>query len=240
MSRSGRPRVHTHLNRASIARAGLEIVDRDGLEALSLRTAAEALGVGTMTLYAHTPDREALEKDIIESLLAEVDTCEVPGETWDDSVRRVARSLRHMTLRHPHAFALIAAAPTFEPPVLDYAARITRLHRAQNIDEQSFLTMWGVIDAFLTGFMVMVAQAAIQARVVARRPAAPEEHGEEQAAGNGVDLAAGLTAALSEEAFERSLEVVIAGLRATVLASTNAPTTARRRSSSRSSRRERS
>jgi AcrR family transcriptional regulator len=212
MSRSGRPRVHTHLSRESIARAGLEIVDRDGLEALSLRAVAEMLGVGTMTLYAYTPDRQALERDIVGLLLNEIDTQEVDGEVWDDSLRRVAGSLREMTLRHPRAFPLIAAAPVFESPVLEYAARIRALHARQNLGQEQFVGMWSVCDAFLTGFMVMLAQAAVRSDEAAgvRTPASPEPNEQRE-------LSAALTAVLSESAFHRDLEVVIAGLRASGL-----------------------
>jgi AcrR family transcriptional regulator len=208
--------VHTHLSRESIARAGLEIVDRRGLDALSLRAVAEALGVGTMTLYAHTPDRQALDRDIVGLLLDEVDVHEIVGESWDDSLRRVARSLREMTLRHPRAFTLVADAPVFESPVLEYAARIRALHARQAIGRQQFVAMWSVCDAFLTGFMVMLAQAAIRAE-----GAAPGAAGDSHAAARGAEedreLATALSDVLSEEAFARDLEVVLAGLRASGL-----------------------
>jgi AcrR family transcriptional regulator len=212
MSRPGRPRVHTHLSRESIARAGLEVVDRDGLDALSLRAVAEALGGGTMTLYAHTSDRQALERDIVGLLLDEVDTDEVPGEAWDDSLRRVAHSLRDMTLRHPRAFSLVATAPVFETPVLEYAARIRALHARQGIGEQLFAGIWSVCDAFLTGFMVMLAQAAIRSG----EAASPPDPTSPDAAEDG-ELAAALRNVLSEDAFRRDLEIVLAGLRASGL-----------------------
>jgi AcrR family transcriptional regulator len=212
MSRSGRPRVHTHLSRASIARAGLEIVDRDGLDALSLRSVAQALGVGTMTLYAHTPDRQALERDIVGLLLDEIDTDEVTGETWDESLRRVASSLREMTLRHPRAFTLVAGAPVFESPVLEYAARIRALHARQGISQEHFVAMWSVCDAFLTGFMVMLAQAAVRAEEAAGARAAASTTPEKER-----ELATALGDVLSEDAFRRDLEVVLAGLRASGL-----------------------
>lgn len=213
MSRSGRPRVHTHLSRENIARAGLEIVDQEGLEALSLRAVAEALGVGTMTLYAHTPDRQTLERDVVGLLLDEVDVRQVSGEAPDDSVRRVALSLREMTLRHPRAFSLVAAAPVFESPVLEYAARIRDLHDAQGIDQRRFIAMWSVCDAFLTGFMVMLAQAAVRAASAVADEAAPVASAKEIDQG----LAEELGAVLSEEAFLRDLEIVLAGLRASGL-----------------------
>jgi AcrR family transcriptional regulator len=212
MSRPGRPRIHTHLSRRRIAEAGLEIVDREGLDALSLRAVATALGVGTMTLYAHTPDRRTLERDIVGVVLDEVDVREVPGETVDESVRRVALSLREMTLRHPRAFALVAAAPVFESPVLEYAARIRSLHARQNVSEEHFIAMWSVCDAFLTGFMVMLAQAAIRAQHALADETAP--HAPRSA---DQDLASGLADVLSEEAFLRDLDVVLAGMRASGL-----------------------
>ena len=200
------------MSRESIARAGLEIVDRDGLEALSLRAVAEALGVGTMTLYAHTPDRQALERDIVGLLLAEVDTTQVPGEVWSDSLRRVAHSLRAMTLRHPRAFSLVAAAPVFESPVLEYAASIQALHAQQDISQEMFVAMWSVCDAFLTGFMVMLAQAAIRSeKAASSRISTSPDDGEDR------ELAAGLSNVLSEDAFRRDLEVVLRGLRASGL-----------------------
>jgi AcrR family transcriptional regulator len=211
MSRSGRPRIHTHLSRRGIARAGLEIVDEVGLDALSLRAVADALGVGTMTLYAYTPDRGTLERDIVELLLAEVDVQEVAGESWDDSIRRVAASRREMTLRHPRAFPLLTAAPVFEPPVLEHVARIRALHARQDIRGERFAAMWSVCDAFLTGFMVMLAQAAVRAaenpRPAQTTCAGPEDR----------ELADALTGALSEQAFRRDLDVVLAGLRSSGL-----------------------
>lgn len=212
MSRSGRPRVHKHLSREAIARTGLEIIDRDGLEALSLRAVAGSLGVGTMTLYQHVPDREAMVRDIVGLLLAEVDTSQKPGETWDDSIRRVARSLREMTLRHPRAFVLVAAAPTNEPPVLDYARTITELHARQDISQETFARMWSVVDAFLTGFMFGLAQVVTHTEASGETAAADaaRESGESDES-----LAASLAQTLSAEAFERDLDVVIAGLRTT-------------------------
>jgi AcrR family transcriptional regulator len=212
MSRSGRPRVHTHLSRKRIAQAGLEIVDRDGLEALSLRAVATALGVGTMTLYAHTPDRRTLERDIVGLLLHEVDVRTSPGESWDQSIRRVAFSLREMTLRHPRAFTLVASSPVFESPVLEYATRIRALHALQGIDQEQFVAMWSVCDAFLTGFMVMLAQAAVRAQNALSDEVAPLASRPEDE-----DLAAALADMLSEDAFDRDLDVVLAGLRATGL-----------------------
>src|SRR5438477_8989130 len=43
-----------------IARAALAVIDRDGLEGLSMRAVGQELGMGTMSLYRYVPDRGAL------------------------------------------------------------------------------------------------------------------------------------------------------------------------------------
>ena len=106
----------------------------------------------------------------------------------------------------------------FESPVLEYAAPIRGLHARQGISQEQFVAMWSVCDAFLTGFMVMLAQAATRARVQTDRPVIPKQDGSRVGV-DGAALADDLTRALSEEVFAQSLEVVIAGLRMTVLAS---------------------
>ena len=46
---------------AEVAARALEIVDRDGLDGLSMRTLAAALGTGPMTVYNYVKDRNHLE-----------------------------------------------------------------------------------------------------------------------------------------------------------------------------------
>jgi hypothetical protein len=89
VSRARGPRRHYHLSSESIARAALTIVDREGVEALNLRDLAASLGVGTMTLYRYVSGRDEIVKGIVGLLLAEIDTAVVPGETWDETIRRV-------------------------------------------------------------------------------------------------------------------------------------------------------
>ena len=48
------------LSRTAIARAALEITDREGVAALSMRNLADRLEVGTMTLYGYFASKEEL------------------------------------------------------------------------------------------------------------------------------------------------------------------------------------
>ena len=56
-----------------IARAALAVIDRDGLEGLSMRAVGQELGMGTMSLYRYVSDRGALEGRVVDLVLGLVD-----------------------------------------------------------------------------------------------------------------------------------------------------------------------
>lgn len=63
--------TRTPLSRVRIAEAATAIVDRDGLEALSMRRLGAELGVEGMAIYRHFPNKAAVLAGVVEVLLAE-------------------------------------------------------------------------------------------------------------------------------------------------------------------------
>jgi AcrR family transcriptional regulator len=85
----------------------LEIVDRDCLDALTMRSLAGALGTGPMTLHNYVQDREGIEELLVDALLA---SSRSPRRSRDWQ-RDVAGNVTAMwrTLRaHPAAIHLIS------------------------------------------------------------------------------------------------------------------------------------
>ena len=58
------------LSRQRVLACAVEIADRDGLEAASLRRVASELGVHVTSLYNHVPTKEALLDGIIDEMFA--------------------------------------------------------------------------------------------------------------------------------------------------------------------------
>jgi AcrR family transcriptional regulator len=56
-----------------IAAAALGVAEREGLAGLSMRSVAEALGMGTMSLYRYVTDREHVERLMVDNVLSLVD-----------------------------------------------------------------------------------------------------------------------------------------------------------------------
>lgn len=104
------------LTREQIVSAAMELVDRDGLQALSMRKLATELGVGTMSLYYHVPDKSALYDLILDAGLAEIDlTVDDPGLPVEVRVSRIAHAIRAALLNHPNA-AIIAMSRSLRTP----------------------------------------------------------------------------------------------------------------------------
>src|SRR5918911_4251594 len=98
------------LSRRRVLEEAVRFVDREGLEALSMRKLGSELGVEAMSLYNHVPNKDALLDGMVEVLLGEL---EVPpeGEGWESRVREAYRAFRRLAHEHPNVFPLLVVRP---------------------------------------------------------------------------------------------------------------------------------
>lgn len=112
---SAQPRARRGVTPELIVRSALEIADRDGLDAVTMRATAEALGITAMSLYHHVPTKDAILDAMADAVYAEVElnTAAGAGSGWRGEVEQAATSLRGALLRHPWALRLVdsRAAP---------------------------------------------------------------------------------------------------------------------------------
>jgi AcrR family transcriptional regulator len=105
------------LNRRRILEAAVRFVDREGLEALSMRKLGAELGVEAMSLYYHLPGKEGLLDGLVDTVGAEVvekirtieesDVQTGVSLDWQATLRRRFLTARTVMLRHPWAPGLI-------------------------------------------------------------------------------------------------------------------------------------
>ncbi len=95
------------LTRDRVLCAALDVVDREGLDALSMRRVGDELGVEAMSLYNHVPSKAALLDGIHERILDEMDRPQA-ARTWTAYARHQARALRRVLALHPNAVVLFA------------------------------------------------------------------------------------------------------------------------------------
>ena len=118
------------LSRERIVRCAVDVADRDGLEAASLRRVATELGVHVTSLYNHVPTKDALLDGVVEQLMAEAG---VPvGELdWEQWVRRYVEALAGVARLHPGAFGVLLRRPVQGPrAAATFEAGLAAFHRA--------------------------------------------------------------------------------------------------------------
>jgi len=111
--------------------AALQVVDEGGPDALSVRAVAARLGVNPNALYTYVASRAALEREIVERVLADSDLSlldrDEPADddrTWRHRVLAYGTSLRHSLLRHPAVARLMMTAPMDGPTALLVGERL--------------------------------------------------------------------------------------------------------------------
>jgi AcrR family transcriptional regulator len=123
------------ITRDAVLAAALEIIDRDGADALSMRRLARALDRDPMILYRHAPGKAALLDGVAETVLAQLQVDSADPD-WAGQLRQVARRFRALALAHPHVVPLIVTRPLATPlglrplgtlrPLEDILALLTR------------------------------------------------------------------------------------------------------------------
>ena len=103
--------------------AAVELADRDGLEALSMRKLGQELGVEAMALYRHVRDKDDLLDGIIEVVVGQIERPK-PGRDWKADPPRQVMAARRVMLRHPWARRVLEERGTTGPAVLAYIESI--------------------------------------------------------------------------------------------------------------------
>ena len=88
------------LTRDRIVDAALRLVDAGGLDAVSMRSVAEALGTGPASLYAHVAGKDELLSLLIERLAGEMQLPEPDPERWQEQVKELVREMHAVLLAH--------------------------------------------------------------------------------------------------------------------------------------------
>jgi AcrR family transcriptional regulator len=106
------PRPHVPiLSRERIRASALGLVDRDGLDGLSMRKLAAELGVRAASLYSHYATKDRLLDDIANELVEQRIDVTGFGEGWRPGLAVWARSYRAALAAHPNMVPLIAKGP---------------------------------------------------------------------------------------------------------------------------------
>jgi len=183
------PNARTHsLTRDEILNGALELIDTEGLGALTMRRLAREVGVEAMTLYHHFPNKDAILDGVAQTIIARMRLDDPLPEDWMDLLVMFAVAFRRTLAEHPNAMPILMTRP-MAPPA-DATVTPASVLAGAGFDPERMLEMYRSLMALTFG------HAAI---------ASAEQVGSEPAADAGVRLET------DDEAFRRAARILIAG-----------------------------
>jgi AcrR family transcriptional regulator len=179
--RAGDRGRYGRLSRERVLATALEVVDSEGLGALSMRRLGAELGVEAMALYRYATGKEDLLDGLVEALYLELEavladeagppTAEVPcpSPAWRAELHRTARATYSVALRHPNAVPLLAtrmlAVPLARRPaaVLRDHERVLTLLRQGGLEDAVAAKAHRAYTAWLLGYVLVELRAMVDA-----------------------------------------------------------------------------
>lgn len=104
-------RRRNSITRDEIVAAARALAEADGIDAVTVRGVATAMGAAPMSLYNHVPTREAILDAVLDEVLGELDFTEDPTAPWSAELERFALVLAAHLAKHPWAVLPLMARP---------------------------------------------------------------------------------------------------------------------------------
>jgi AcrR family transcriptional regulator len=148
---SSQPRVP--LSRERVLQAAIRLADQGGIESLTMRKLARALGVEAMSLYNHVANKGDLVDGIVDLVVSEI---ELPSTAdWETAIRECAISAHEALLRHPWACSLVMSPTTTRTarmPRLRYMEWLLGRLREAGFSPELTYHAYHALDSHILGF----------------------------------------------------------------------------------------
>jgi AcrR family transcriptional regulator len=184
-------------DRVAIAATAVRIADAEGLDALTMRRVASALGIATMSLYNYVPAKDQLAQLMIDQLAGEYRYPPVPPSDKRPAIADLAGQARDIARRHPWLPGLLHRPAPPGPGGLRYLDYFLGLLADSGLDTGAKMEVIALISGFATMYGGMLANARAGGRSSADEQAAAQLHAFARAASSGQypNLAAALAVA---------------------------------------------
>lgn len=144
------------LDRERVLRGAVEVADRGGIAALTIRSLADELGVKPMTVYYYVTNKEEILDGIVDIVFSEMETPTVGGE-WRSEISRRAHSARQVLRRHPWAVPLLESRTSPGPATLAHHDAVLGTLLAAGFSRELTAHGYALLDAYVYGFAIQEA-----------------------------------------------------------------------------------
>jgi AcrR family transcriptional regulator len=149
---SAKPPPRARLSREAVLQKALEVADREGIEALTMRRLAQELGVEAMSLYYHFASKDRLLDAMIDLVFAEIEL--PPQGSWKSRIRARAASARAALLRHRWALGLMESRTSPGPATLRHHNAVIECLRTSGFSVVAAAHAYSLLDSYVYGFVL--------------------------------------------------------------------------------------
>jgi len=151
--RSGRGPTPEH-GRAQIAAAAIELADASGIDAVTTRKVAAAIGAGATSLYRYVANRDELLELMLDAAIGQLDLSRPVTGDWRRDLSELAGQMRSMYRAHPWLLDIAQAQTSLTPNSVDFLEYV--LSALADVDAPGRAKMEAV--AMLNGMVVLHAR----------------------------------------------------------------------------------
>lgn len=139
------------LSRERVLQGAMDVADSGGIEALTIRSLAERLGVKPMSVYYYVANKDEILDGIIDLVFAEIDLPAVGGD-WRTELRRRAGSARRALRAHPWAIGLMESRTSPGPATLRHHDAVIATLRSAGFSRELTAHAYALLDSYTYGF----------------------------------------------------------------------------------------
>ncbi|MEU2491026.1 TetR family transcriptional regulator [Streptomyces sp. NPDC007883] len=150
------------LTKDGIHAMALQLIDADGVEALTMRKLATALDANPMSLYHHVPNKDAVLRGVAESVGSRFRAGEREDIPWQDRLRRLALDFRELTHRHPKLMAYSFARADYVQPEDPFWQGLVDILAAAKLPASEIPRVAASLCAVFTGLLLSELTGALQ------------------------------------------------------------------------------
>ncbi|HEX4353803.1 MAG TPA: TetR/AcrR family transcriptional regulator C-terminal domain-containing protein [Polyangiales bacterium] len=154
-------RVKKPLDHDAIVDKALELLARDGLPGMSLRSVAKALDTGPASLYVYVSDLQALHALVLDRALASVSLRVARDKPWRERLEAVLASYYRVLFRHRGLAQLAMSTIAAGPNALRLIETLLGILDDGGIDETSAAWAVDLLMLYVTSIAFEQSQRAV-------------------------------------------------------------------------------
>ncbi|MER6474590.1 TetR/AcrR family transcriptional regulator [Streptomyces collinus] len=150
------------LTKDGIYAMALQLIDADGVEALTMRKLAAALDANPMSLYHHVPNKDAVLRGVAQRVGSQFRAGEREDIPWQERLRELALDFRELSHRHPKLMGYSFARPDFIQPEDPFWQGLVDVLSAAGLPVAEIPRTAATLCAVFTGLLVGELTGALQ------------------------------------------------------------------------------